>query len=113
MKLKIGKPLKSPVPPKNTFRVTIETTEGDGDDEHSVVIDVSTEEEVFNLYKEYQQICKQDTDEYNYLPFFENSIWDDKIYYNCDSGHFDSLGDFVVTWFNETGTEHAVKFTTR
>ena len=111
MKLTIGKPLKQKTPPKNTYRITISTMEGDGDDYHTVVIDTPTDTEVFRLYSEYLQLRKQDTDEYNYLSFFECSVWQDQIHINCDLGHHDSLEDFEVTWFNEDGIEHAVKFT--
>lgn len=109
MKLKIGKPLKQSVPPKNTFRITIETMEGDADDEHLIIIDEKTEEDVLFRYKQWQELCLQDTDCYNKLWFFEDSIWQDEIHYNCDSGHYDSLGDFEITWFNEDGIEHSVK----
>lgn len=111
MKLTIGKPIEQPKPPKNKFRVTVPTTEGDADDEHTVQIDVRTEDEVLHLYEQYQQISEQDTDEYHNLPFFKDSVWQDQIYYNCDSGHHDSLDDFEVTWFNADGIEHHVKLT--
>lgn len=113
MKLTIGKPIKQLKPPKNIFRIVVVTTEGDADDAHTVQIDVCTEDEVLSLYDQYQQISKQDTDEYHHLPFFEDSIWQDQIYYNCDSGHYDSMDEFQVTWFNENSIEHTVKLPIR
>jgi len=108
MQLITGKPIAIPKKPKNIFHIVVNTMEGDADDYHTVEIDVPTAADVLKLYEQYQVIKEQDTDEYDQLPFFDGSIWEKAIYFNCDSCRYDELESFIVTWFDENHIEYSV-----
>lgn len=105
MTVKIGKPIKQPIPPKNAFKVVITTVEGDADDYHTIDVLCKTEEDLLKVFNRFNELEEQDEDDWVLI----EGEWTDSIYYNCDSDHRDGMHSFDVTWFNEDGIEHAVK----
>lgn len=107
MKLVIGKEVKPKTLPKNGYRIKIETMEGDADDYHKINSWANTEEEVLEIYAQYKLLQEIDQDEWGELPFW--NMWEDSIYYNCDSEWYDSLVEFKVVYYNENGAKFKVK----
>ena len=107
MKLVIGKEIKPKTAPKDVYRIEIETMEGDADDYHEIDYWADTQEEVLEQYAQYKLLQETDQDGWGELPFW--NMWEDYIYYNCDTDWYDSLEEFKVVYYNENGAKFEVK----
>lgn len=107
MKLVIGKEIKSKRLLKNVYKIKIETMEGDADDYHEIEYWVDTQEEVLEKYSQYKTLRELNQDVWNVLPFW--GMWENSIYYNCNSEWYDSLEEFKVIYYDEAGHKFKVK----
>ena len=121
MKLKIGKRIKSEVPPTNVFELSITYMHGDCNSYEIDEYHTSNEQIATELYIALDTICKKRyvNDEYlikKFPKFFDDEYEGDDDYFieipgdcTCDFQRNTSLDDFNMVYYDIDGYKYEVK----
>ena len=122
MKLTIGPPIVKSKNPVNTYKIVVETMEGDADDYHTVTKLTTSEEEIKTIMLVLEAIVRvggqpKDLSEFE-RPFFDKTLGHDadficspsRCWNNSQFDWWDSYQSHRLTYYNNEGVECSVDY---